>query len=185
MRSLKAIPRTGASRRAVTLVELLAVMAVGSAVVGVAVAMLHTVLRAEAVARQRLQTRAAVSHLARQFRSDAHAASRLTAVGQDQPVGGPQWQFQLGPDRRVRYALEIDRLLREESIAGQIRKREAFMLPEETDLAIEPPSDGQAIAALRLFPRPHARDGGRAIRIEAWLGMNHRFSTPNKTGAEP
>ena len=173
----------GGLRKAISLVELLAVMAVGSAVVGVTVAMLHTVLRAEAVARQRLQTRATVSLLAGQFRSDAHAAVSLVAIGEDGSADKPQWRFVLGPDHDIRYTLQTGELLREESIDGAVRQREVFVLPEETGLAIEPPSQLDEMATVRVFALPEASEGAVSVRIEAWLGMDHRFA--DKAEARP
>jgi type II secretory pathway pseudopilin PulG len=169
-----------------TLVELLAVIAVASAIVGVAVTTLHSVLEAEATARQRLQVRTAVARLARQFRHDVHAARTLTRVNQGTAAAGTEWQFQMEPGQTVRYRLEDGRLIRTETAAGEIRGRDVFFLPDERGAVIEPPSEAARIATLRISPhRPSAASGRQAVRIDAWLGMNGRFSTPDHSEATP
>lgn len=157
-----------------TLVEVLAVIAVASAIAGVAVTALHTVLEAEAAARQRLETRTAISLLARQFRADAHAATAL-APGEPDEAGNPQWQFEVGPEHTIDYRLEDKQLRRTETVAGKVRSREVFVLPEASKVDLESPSSETNLATLRILPDTTARAGQRPIRIDACLGMDHRF----------
>ncbi len=163
-------------RKGASLVELLAVMAVGSAVVGVAVAMIHTVLRTESAVRERLETRAAVSLLARQFRSDAHEADGFGPAGGEPSSLDSPWQFTIAPDHQVRYTPQPGRILREERIGGELPKREMFRLPQETSAVFERVLEHGNVVTLRLSPAAQTPESGRALRIEAWLGMNNRFA---------
>jgi type II secretory pathway pseudopilin PulG len=169
-----------------TLIELIAIIGVVSAIVGVAVTSLHMILEAEGASRERLQTRAAMTQLARQFRSDAHAAVSLAAVEEENASNAPSWQLELGPEHTVRYRLEDERLLRTETVSGNVRNRETFVLPEGSTASITLlPSEESKMVAIHVSPGPQAGAGSKAVRIEAWLGMDHRFSTPDKPQVTP
>ena len=168
-------------RHGYTLVEMMAVIAVASAIAGVAVTALHTVLEAEAAARQRLQTRTAITLLARQFRADAHAAVSLTP----DEAGSPQWEFRVAPEHRIRYACEDDQLRRTETVAGEVRGREVFRLPAGSTVELESSSSKSNLATLRILPAAPARAGQPPIRIDACLGMDRRFAEPAGASADP
>lgn len=169
-------------RRGFTLIELVATMGVASVMAAIAVAMLYLLLGLERESREGLRRRAALSHLAEQFRDDAHAAVAFAESRASKPPGGgkspPVWEFQLGNDRVVRYSRADEALLRTERDGGKPVGQESFALGPRAEVSIER-SNGEApsLVSLRIAPRdgPAHEPSVRDVRIDALLGSDHRF----------
>jgi prepilin-type N-terminal cleavage/methylation domain-containing protein len=165
-------------RRAFTLVEMLTVMTISSAILGLAVALLVTLLRAETVAREQVGHAARINRLAAQFRRDAHAAHRVVADknGNNTPVGV---RFELTADRAVTYAPGDAEIVRTQWEGNRARSRDSFDLGPESKVSWSlPPGVDPGIVSLRIeLPGPPA---GAVISIEAVVARDHRFEIPQE-----
>ncbi|MEX2122040.1 MAG: prepilin-type N-terminal cleavage/methylation domain-containing protein [Pirellulales bacterium] len=160
------------SRRGVSLVELLVVIAVASVVSGLAATLLVTLLKLERGGRRHLVETASLGRLADDFRRDAAAAGAVVPVAADQEKaaglaflrpGGGTVEYRAEPGGLVRQI----RLRRTGSSPG----REMFRLTERARpvFAVDE-SDGITIAVLSLED-----EAGSAWRLEAIVGGDLRF----------
>lgn len=160
-------------RSAYTLIEMLAVLAVGSALLGTATATLYLVFRAESGGRQQLLLATTLDRLAEQFRRDVHEADAIT------PRQPGAWEFRQPGGRTVEYRPGKDCLVRLELVCGRPERREEYALPTGAEVAIESPPQGRpGLAVLRItVPVDQtAAAARRGVRIEAALGFDQRFS---------
>ena len=165
-------------RRAVTLLEMLVVIAVSTVLLGVAVSVLHLLMRAESGGRRHVVQTTAVAQLADQFRSDVRAALRPIAA-----EGAPknQWQFALSSQRTVTYRALPNEIERREQSADKLERRESYTLPPECSVEIT--VGGQpAMASLVIKPGGLTPSLSHEIRVEAALGADHRFVKSAKGG---
>ncbi len=151
-------------RRGFSLVETLVVMSIGTVVLGIAVSMLHVLMRAERSGRDHAAQTGILARLAEQFREDVHAA-----VGQTPGPLKDGWKFALPNDRTVVYRTLPGELRREESVAGKPLRQESYVLPDGCTAAI---------AANKAMPPLIELAVGPKIRIAAVLGRDHRFIKP-------
>lgn len=164
------------SRRGYSLVEMLVVIGVMSAVAGVAVGILHSILSVNHAARQGLIEQSALARLAETFRADARAADELT--------GGKsgKWELKRSDGPSVEYRLEADRLTRRGQTSAGGPTVEDFLLPKGAAVTIEKMNqkDVGGAAMLTLTVEPGTADDGRprsatrGLRVEAQLGRDRR-----------
>jgi prepilin-type N-terminal cleavage/methylation domain-containing protein len=167
-------------RRAVTLIEMLVVIAVSTVLMGVAIGLLPLLRQAENSGRDHIDRTAAASRLADQFRRDIHAALRPVAN-----EGGPknQWHFALGADRTVAYRVLPGEVERVEQLAGKPVRRESYTLPPDCTVKIVLPGGAApAMATLSVASSGPSSQAGCEMRVEALLGMDHRFVKPSEGG---
>ena len=81
--------------RGITLIELLAVLAVSSVLLAIAIGLIQTLLRASGAARSDLEQQNSVARLADAFRRDVHAATAFHA-GPAKDGNPVEWTFDLG-----------------------------------------------------------------------------------------
>jgi prepilin-type N-terminal cleavage/methylation domain-containing protein len=159
--------------RGFTLIEILVATTVATIVLATAVALLHTLLRADAANRDAMQRSAAVNRLSGQFRDDVHAAVRIAA-------SSPDWQFDLPGGRSVVYQVTADSIVRTEKAGQAVAGRESFSLPPKAAAWIETATrDGVILVSLLVVPA--ADDSAQPpsaapLRIDAILGREHRFA---------
>lgn len=173
------------------MIELMAVIAVGTVILGVAVTLLYALLRTEGSARDLVRRGAVLSRLADQFRRDVHAA-----IGGGNAEPAPGWQFELGPDWTVSYRIQPGMLVRTEHVDAAVRRQESFALPPGTTASIEIQADSQpTIATLLITPLTEASPTanapeasgqplGRTIRIDAVLAKDHCVTKRNEPSSE-
>jgi len=155
-------------RRGYSLIELVVVMTIATVIVGLAAAMLHLLLRTERNGRQQMNRSTALSRLADQFRSDAHAAARQPVPDDANPSC---WTFELEAGRNVQYRAQAGRIERVETLGEKIERRESYALPPDAAVSIATPADSQPAVATLIVREPPNRE----IRIAAVLGKDHRF----------
>ena len=160
------------SRRAFTLMEMLVVLTVGSVMLGISVGMLHLLLRSEQTGRDRVHRAAVSARLAEQFRADAAAALRQV------PIEAPALcQFILPGDRTVTYRALPEEVRREERIAERPVRQESYSLPDGYSVAVAVEGEADPPLASLVVTCDHAPpSAGRAMRVTALLGKDHRFS---------
>lgn len=141
---------------------------------GIAVGVLHVLLRAEQTGRDRVHQTRVLAQLARQFRVDAGEAIRVTP-GDD--AESPRWDFALGEDRNVTYRMTPAEVRRDEQAAGKLVRQESYPLPRGCSATIRT-DDGPTGAMTNLIvtgdgPRWPA---DREMQVMALLGKDHRFA---------
>jgi len=166
------------TRRGLTIIELVATMAVGSVLLGLAIALLCALMHAGSTAREQMEQHVAISRLADQFRRDVRAAERLAALpaaGQKSPQG---WQLQLDDGRVVQYRPEPGHLLRSEIADGKPQQQERYRLPGGTAVSVQPRETTSGIVSLRIASAGKSSDGPgfATLEIEATLAKDRRFA---------
>lgn len=180
------------SRRGASLVELMVAMAGVSVVVTSTAMLVHGAMRAQSESRRFFDDERTSVRLARQFRTDAHAA-----IGARAPAGAALVSFLLPGGRSVEYlrpegSRRIER--RERAADGTTvgpREDYSFGTPfgvavtvgEDVVRLIVGADDGQGRpTAPGIVPPPassaEARGKPPAIALESRLGSDHRFAAP-------
>ena len=185
-----------ASRRGISLIEVVAAATLGSLIIGLAVTSLLLAIRNSDAAHYDLAARNEQNRLARQFRCDVHAAR--------------QAMFDPGPDlvtlsdgtRQIRYRRDGNSIERSETSiidsAPANRRpatRETFRIPPDDLLAIEViPAGTTSILRLKITRATdldssaadaraaQAADTLQNHAIDAWLGRDHRGAGVTVTG---
>lgn len=167
-------------RRGYTLIEMVAVLSVGTVVMGVAVGLMLMLLRVERDSRMEVAERAAVNRLADQFRRDVRAADGLTPEGEDASLA---WQLSLEAGRVVEYRSEPGALLRAERADEKVLGRESYRLPALATVSINlVGEEAPGIVRLRITPggdRPPSSIG-QGLAIDAALARDRRFVEQNQ-----
>jgi prepilin-type N-terminal cleavage/methylation domain-containing protein len=163
-------------RQAFTLIEMLVAITVGSALTGIGVFMLMTLLRGQNIAREHLEYRKTLNVLAKQFRDDIHASHKSA------PING-ETSFDLLPNSAegttIRYQCLPDRIDRTELQGDKIVRTESYMLLANLESNIDVQAqDDATIASIRIRPKiqtPKLKYP-TPIRIDAVLGLDSQFS---------
>jgi hypothetical protein len=167
-------------RPAFTLIEMVAVIAVSSAVTGMGVVMLVALLKSEGSSRRHLELCKNLVRLEEQFRADAHAAASAN-VGEN----GDALELALpAPSTTViRYHCQPKEITREEVEGDKTLRRESYPLPEEVKSSLDKKADG-SITTLVALVEPKPVEGSKirypSARIEAVLAKNLRFEQVEK-----
>jgi len=167
------------NRRGYSLIEMLVVIAVSSVVIALAVALLQSLFTADRATRDHVAGQQSLRRLADDFRDDAHAAVKLAAVqAAADAKATPAWELEMDASRKVRYAASTGRVVREETAAGKMLRREVYRLPDGSSAAIRLESGPPALAVLRVTSGGPADrgSGGLPLRIDAVLASDHRFA---------
>jgi hypothetical protein len=124
-RSKNRVPRRGYS-----LIEIVLVIGSVWVVLVLCALLLHALLRLDRAGRSDLTESFTISRLARQFRADVRAATEA------QP-DAKGLNLTRADGRSIVYRAEARRLVREESEAGSVRRREAFSLSRLAKAGLE------------------------------------------------
>jgi type II secretory pathway pseudopilin PulG len=167
-------------RRAFTLIEMCAVIAISSALMGGGVVMLIALLKNEGSSRRHLDLCKNLTRLDEQFRADAHAAATAT-VGEK----GDALELALpSPSKTlIRYDCQPREINREEVEGDKTLRRETYSLPEEVKVSLEKKSEGSITTlVLQVEPKPVIDSKIRypSTRIEAVLAKDRRFEKEMK-----
>ncbi len=164
-------------RRGFSLVEMLAVMATLSLVLGLCVALLEMLLRLNASGREHIENEAAIARMSRVFREDVRDAGEIARC----PLGGQSTALSLvvpGGDL-VEYQVIKDALVRKEWRRDEILAQERFRLPASSYGRFERHGENeQAVVSLVIDRR--SKQGpvdanAHTFRIEATPGATRRF----------
>jgi type II secretory pathway component PulJ len=162
-----------------TLIETLVVIAGSGVVMATATALLHSMFKADGATRDRAAGEQTLRRLSDDFRDDAHAAVKLSAIEAAAVKTPPAWEFQMPESaRKVRYEAAPGRLMREEQVSGKMVRREAYRLSDGAAATIRLESGPPVVAVLQIVGTGPAggRFGTLPLRVEAALGSDHRFA---------
>ncbi len=162
-------------RRGYTLVELMIVLTVGTAMLMIAVSVLYLLQKTQGNLRQRLSAGRSVARLADQFRGDVHAASRIERGTDKAAPAAVVWNLDISPDTVVVYQLRAAGVRRVQ-IASSGRIQDDFPLPPGMGATITAPEGPSTLAVLRLEAGDVSAGRSRPVVIEALLGLDRRHS---------
>jgi type II secretory pathway component PulJ len=167
-------------RRAFTLIEMVAVIAVSSAVMGVGVVMLAALLKSEGSSRRHLEYSKNINRLDEQFRADVHAAASFSMNEE-----GTSMELTMSEDSLsyICYALRLMEISREELKNGKMLRRESYPLPEEMQagLGIKKEKYGDVlILHIEPKPTPGTKIHYPTTSVEAVVAKDRRFGQVEK-----
>ncbi len=163
-------------RRGFSLVELLIVLSVGTAMLMVAMSVLYMLKETQVNVRRLLTEQRMITRLADQFREDVHTATGIERVSDDASSSdAATWQLTIKPDTVVRYELR-DREVRRRRIIGDDASHDDYRLPAGVRATLGPPVRGSSITALRFEVTDATAPVARPIQIEAVLGLANRHT---------
>jgi Tfp pilus assembly protein FimT len=179
-------PVTRERRGGYTLVELIVVISVNSALMAVAVGLLGTLLRTEHQGQQHFERTSALVRLADQFRGDVAASRDAIVAGGDANHGNesqvpPRSQvlrLPIADDRTIEYLRDGERLRRVEYLGPTVVRREAYTLIEFSDVRFLV-SDAH-IVSLHLKFGADANVSHGDWQIDARLARDRRFAEEDK-----
>ena len=166
-------------RRGYSLVELLIVIAVSTAMLMVAMSVLYMLKETQDNVRQRLTSGRMTTRLADQFREDVHMASRIERLPSDEaPSQNALWQLAVPPDTTVQYEIGDGRVRRVQARNDE-RIQEDFRLPPGINAELVPPKGRSTMAVLRFEKIDAESVGARPVQAETILGFTNRHSPSN------
>lgn len=193
-------------RRGYSLVELMIVLSVGTAMLMVAVSVLTMLKQTQDRVRRRLISERRITRLAQQFRSDIHLAIRMERVPKEAsssktgesdvseaggrtdsadrpappraglPVATECWQLAMAGGEAIRYEFG-DGQVRRVHAKDARTTHEDYRLPTGVHAVLTPQEAGSTIALLRFEPEEVGVMGPRPICVEAVLGFDNRHAS--------
>lgn len=171
-------PRCGTS-----LIEVVVVMGIASAMLGLAVTTIHLLMRSEHNATKMVWYGTSLARFSRVLRHDVHAA---TAAQIRPPANDNAARLELTLPEEVVVTLTIEdnRIKRVETAAGNVRHRDTFHFPPASRIRFEHQQQPDLVSVVIDRPAsPHVSGGGagnsrlptRRLRIEAVVARDHRF----------
>lgn len=162
-----------------TLIELLATMALLTAMTGISAKILTTLLRSERNGTEHVARLVTVSRLARQFRADVHAAIDLQ-VSADNPQQ-PLVRITGKDQRKIQYEIQPRGILRTEQRPAQpVASHDPLRLPGTRFRIVESATPPRLLTLVVETPDTFAldpkqpADNAREVRIDAIVGRDYR-----------
>ena len=128
--------RNRSARRGISLIEVMVVISVLAALLGLCAVTIQLVMRVGSDAQARRSAAAALGRLAEQFREDVHACDDVqlrTSAG---------LRLRLNPRVMIDYELHAGRIARVESTDGQASRQESYVLGRNDTAVFDRRDDG-------------------------------------------
>jgi type II secretory pathway component PulJ len=173
------IVRNRASRRGVSLIEMLVVISGLAVLLGLCAVTIQLLMRVSSEAQARRSHAAALGRLAEQFREDVHGCDDAQA----RPSAG--LRLTRGPRVVIEYQPRDGRVDRVESVAGQASRHESFALGRHSTAVFERRDDGpRRFLALVVDHKASAGRPGPAhpVEILALVGKDRPGPARSKGG---
>ena len=177
-------------RRGISLIELLAVLSGCSIVLGLTASLLHQTMRAQSHTRDFFDVERNAQRLARQFRSDVHAAAADSIDIDLADAGdGVLVQMELSDGRSIAYQRAAEKIIRIASQADGPTAREEYALSESMEIDVRELDAPQrfvvSITTAPPQPSQEAPPSPASIRatpvnlqVEATPARDLRYSAP-------
>jgi hypothetical protein len=123
-----------------SLIEVVAVIAVETVLLASAVGLIGRLLEAENSGRRELQTEMSAAALATQFRRDVNAAEQFSISLQK---ASSVIELELTPDTVAAYEIAAGHVQRIQRHEAKIVRREAYRLPRESTVSVQELAEGQ------------------------------------------
>jgi type II secretory pathway pseudopilin PulG len=179
-------------RGGASLIELLVVISIITALFSMVGVVFHRIFLADQVAMRAALTERTVSRLADQFRRDVHAAITAKRAEAENGAGvrlelTPRLDAATEPSASatVNYSIRAGEVLRELIVDGKVTSREVYRLPEcQIHLPVATNEAKVEMVGLTIerqgstiTPQPQATRPRRTLAIEAALGRDDRLAT--------
>jgi len=170
--------RVNRRRRGITLIEMLVLITAVATALGLCATTIQLLLRLKADAQSRYSANVGLERLARQLRSDAHAAADAH-VDAARDGKAPTLRLEFGPKAGVVYEPRKSAVVRVESQNGSVKRREVYSLAAAREVEFEiRPEAGYRFVALVMRNR-HAKHGtGSASSVEALALLGKERALP-------
>jgi hypothetical protein len=168
-------------RRGITIIETMVMMTGVAVMLGMTVVLLQLAMKLDADGRERLDRATSLGRLARQFRVDVHAASRVVPSAPDpkRPAG---LRIEPGAGRAIEYQVQGDgKIARVETVAGNVAGRETFILPQSGAVRLSVRDvDGRRFAVVEVdsLVRKNRIDPVRTFEVLGLVGKDARSPNP-------
>lgn len=172
------------SRRGYSLVELLIVLSVGTAMLTVAMSVLYLLKETQVNVRQRLTAGRMITRLSDQFRDDVHGASKIERVSDE--ASSPDvavWRLTIDPDTLVLYEIGY-REVRRSRTTGDDKIHDDYRLPPGMHAKLCPPDRGSALTTLQFEVADATIAEARPFQIEAALDFANRHGAQTDRTAD-
>ena len=173
-------------KRGFTLIEMVVAISICATLAGIAVLLLHALVKSHKTGREHLEYCHTINRLAEQFRADVHAMQK-TASDNNETVF--DLQSESADDTKIRFQCFKDRIDRTELQGEKVVRQESYMLPPDMEASIKTQSFSDAtIARIIISPKDKMETGvssgservailfATPVRIEAALGRDSRLS---------
>ena len=186
MKATSGVRRYALARRGITLIEVLIVVTGVTMMLGLCAVSIQLLMRLNGDGVSRYGTAVALERLARQMRADAHSSESGQLDVDPKADGKPaSLRLTLNPDHMVTYQSQEGAVVRTESAAGKVVRRESYSLPAGGAarflLREEGPSRLVALVVTR-GPGKSQTEPPRPLEVVAQIGKD-RLRTSGKTGA--
>lgn len=183
-------------RRAISLIELLAVLSGCSVVLGLTASLLHQTMRAQSHTRDFFDVERNAQRLARQFRSDVHAAAADSIEVDAEDAGdGELLRIQLPDGQSVAYQRAAEKIIRIASQSDGPTAREEYALSETMEIDVReldaPQRYALSITSAPPQPSKESPPSPASIRatpvnleVEAAPARDLRYAAPATSAGE-
>jgi prepilin-type N-terminal cleavage/methylation domain-containing protein len=163
-------------RRGFTLIEMVAVVTIGTVLMGIAVLLLHSLLKSHDSGREHINYYRTLNRLAEQFRSDAHATEKTSSADD-----GKTFDFlpNAADSAKIRYQLLPGRIDRTELKGEKAVRQDSYKLLPDMQAAINIQTDKDTeIASILISPNQDQTKlyHPLPVRIDAVLGRDLKSS---------
>jgi hypothetical protein len=186
MKAASARGKLGRARRGITIIEVLIVVTSVTIMLGLCAVSIQLLMRLNGDGVSRYGAAVAIERLARQIRDDAHSSESGQLDVDPKAEGKPAiLSLTLMPAHSVAYQSQFSAVVRIETAAGKVVRRESYALPAggaaRFSLREEGPSKLVALVVTRS-PGKSQTDPPRPLEVVAQIGKD-RPPTSGKTGA--
>ena len=183
-------------RRAISLIELLAVLSGCSVVLGLTASLLHQTMRAQSHTREFFDVERSAQRLARQFRSDVHAAAAdsIDIVDSKNADGSELLRLRLPDGQTIAYQRSAAKVIRIVTQADAPTAREEYVLSESMEIDVrETDSPQRLVLSIASTPLPsqdapwssaNLRAATIHVEVEATPARNLRDAEPAANAEE-
>jgi type II secretory pathway component PulJ len=178
-------------RRAISLIELLAVLSGCSVVLGLTASLLHQTMRAQSHTRDFFDVERNVQRLARQFRSDVHAAATdsIDIVDSEDAPNRELFRLQLPDGETIAYQRAAAKVIRIATQADVPTAREEYALSESMEIDVRRTDSPQRLILSNVSTPPlpsqdaslsstNLRAATVHLEVEAAPARNLRYAEP-------
>jgi hypothetical protein len=188
MKALSAERRSRRTRRGITIIEVLIVVTGVTMMLGLCAVSIQLLMRLNGDGVSRYAAAVAVERLARQIRDDAHSSeSGQTETEENAGLKLPILRLTIEPDHFVVYQAQDGAVVRTESTAGKVLRRESYFLSPGEMARFHLRDDGPSSLVVLAVTRTSGKsqpEPPRPLELVAQIGKD-RLRTSGERGATP